>query len=357
MPSGQITQYYVRHFVAPDPSTVDALVLRVKRDDGIAVYVNGTEVTRDNLPSGTLTAGTYPTVKVTAADGVTWKQFTIPTSVLVNGDNTIAAEVHQDSRSDSRAVFDLELSGAVNSTGPVVTVSSPAPNGSLRQSPVALTGLCTSADGPVTITVGGATATVLTTPCVANGWTVSTALGDGAYTLTASQTDGNGVTGSTGAIPFTVDTAAPAVAITAPTGGVTLASGSPQITGTCSTGDGTVGVAVSGAASRALTRAVLERHVRGDAGHRAADRLVQRHRVADRHRRQHRDQRRGDLLGRRDRAGDDEQHRVDRQRLEGDRADGHAHTDRRGHRRGPHLLHDRRLHADGRVDARARRSR
>ncbi len=32
------------------------LTLRVKRDDGIAVYVNGTEVARDNLPAGTLTA-------------------------------------------------------------------------------------------------------------------------------------------------------------------------------------------------------------------------------------------------------------------------------------------------------------
>ena len=85
----------------PTRRRVDALVLRVKRDDGIAVYVNGTEVVRDNLPAGTLTAGTYPTVKVTAADGVAWKQFTIPTSVLVNGDNTIAAEVHQDSRSDT----------------------------------------------------------------------------------------------------------------------------------------------------------------------------------------------------------------------------------------------------------------
>ena len=228
-------------------------MLRVKRDDGIAVYVNGTEVVRDNLPTGTLTAGTYPTTKVTAADGVAWKQFTIPTSSLVNGDNTIAAEVHQDSRNDTRAVFDLTLSGTVNSSGPVVTISSPAPNGALRTSPVALTGLCTSADGNVTVTVGGAASTVLGAPCVANGWTASAPLADGAYTVAASQTDGSGVTGSTGAIPFTVDTVTPAVAVTAPTDGVTLASGSPQITGTCSTGDGTVSVAVSGAAARALT--------------------------------------------------------------------------------------------------------
>ena len=252
VPSGQITQYYVRHFVAPDPSTVDALVLRVKRDDGIAVYVNGTEVVRDNLPGGTLTAGTYPTVKVTAADGVAWKQFTIPTSALVAGDNTIAAEVHQDSRSDTRAVFDLTLAGTVNNSGPVVTVSSPAPGGALKSSPVTIKGLCTSADGNVAVTVGGGQALLLSTPCVSNGWTVTAALGDGAYTVTASQTDANNVTGSTGAIPFTVDTAAPTVAITAPTGGVALAAGTPAITGTCSTGDGSVSVSITGAASRAL---------------------------------------------------------------------------------------------------------
>ena len=120
----------------------------MKRDDGIAVYVNGTEVARDNLPTGTLTAGTYPTTKVTAADGVTWKQFTIPTSVLVPGDNTIAAEVHQDAHSDSRAVFDLSLAGTVNNSGPVVTVSSPTPGAALKTSPVTLKGICTSADGP-----------------------------------------------------------------------------------------------------------------------------------------------------------------------------------------------------------------
>ena len=137
----------------------------------------------------------------------------------------IAAEVHQDSRSDTRAVFDLTLAGTVNNSGPVVTVSSPAPGGALKTSTVTLKGLCTSADGPVAITVGGTQSQLLGSPCVSNGWTATATLGDGPYTVTASQTDANNVTGSTGAIPFTVDTVAPTVAITAPTGGIVLAAG------------------------------------------------------------------------------------------------------------------------------------
>ena len=109
MPTGTIAQYYVRHVNVANAATVGQLTLRVKRDDGIAVYLNGTEVLRDNLPAGTLTAATLASSTVTASDGVAWKTFTIPSSALVTGDNVIAAEVHQDSKTDSRAVFDLEL--------------------------------------------------------------------------------------------------------------------------------------------------------------------------------------------------------------------------------------------------------
>ena len=69
---------------------------------------------RNNLPAGTLTAATFSSTKVTAADGIAWYTFTIPGSALVAGDNVIAAEVHQDSKSDTRGVFDLELAATVS---------------------------------------------------------------------------------------------------------------------------------------------------------------------------------------------------------------------------------------------------
>ena len=38
------TQYYVRHFSVDDPSQYQQLLLRLVRDDGAAVYLNGIEV-------------------------------------------------------------------------------------------------------------------------------------------------------------------------------------------------------------------------------------------------------------------------------------------------------------------------
>ena len=72
VPTGTLTQYYVHHLNVTDPAAIPQLTLRLKRDDGAAVYINGLEVARSNLPAGTLTAGTYSSTRVTAADGTTW---------------------------------------------------------------------------------------------------------------------------------------------------------------------------------------------------------------------------------------------------------------------------------------------
>ena len=252
VPTGFLTSYYLRHFTVSNPASVSQLTLRVKRDDGIAVYVNGTEVVRDNLPAGTLTAGTYSSTKVTAADGIAWKTFTVPTAALVAGDNVIAAEVHQDAKSDTRGVFDLDLAATVSpSSVPVVTIASPTA-GALVTSPTTISGTCTAAAGTVTISLTGAQPGTLTTACDAGTWTASSPLGDGSYSATASQTDGSGTTGTSPATSFTVDSAAPVVTITTPAAGAILAS-APTFSGACSTGDGNVTVTITGAASANLS--------------------------------------------------------------------------------------------------------
>ncbi len=252
VPSGQVTQYFVRHVAAPAPGSVDSYALRVKRDDGIAVYVNGTEVLRDDLPAGTLTAGTYPTTKVTAADGVTWKDFTLPANAFAQGDNTIAVELHQDSRSDSRAVFDLDLRAVATSSAPIVTVTSPTANGWLRTNPAVITGLCTTSAGTVTATVTGAQNATLTSACVSNEWSVNAPLADGTYSVKASQSDATG-TGTSAATAFSVDTVAPVVTLTSPTPGTTSTVAGLTFAGQCTTGEGNVTVAITGTAPQTLT--------------------------------------------------------------------------------------------------------
>src|SRR5262245_400032 len=54
----RITYYFRRTFDVPNPAAFTALTLRVIRDDGIVVYLNGTEVMRSNLPTGSITSTT-----------------------------------------------------------------------------------------------------------------------------------------------------------------------------------------------------------------------------------------------------------------------------------------------------------
>src|SRR5947207_7509925 len=52
----QWTTYFRRSFFMPEPNLILNLTMRIMRDDGAVVYLNGSEVWRDpNLPSGLIT--------------------------------------------------------------------------------------------------------------------------------------------------------------------------------------------------------------------------------------------------------------------------------------------------------------
>ena len=103
-----ITSYFRHQFEVPDPEAHGSLTLMVLRDDGVAVYLNGTEVARSNL-----VAGAGPTTEADGAVGGPaeehYFEFSLPTSLLVAGTNTIAAEVHQSAPTSSDLGFDLQL--------------------------------------------------------------------------------------------------------------------------------------------------------------------------------------------------------------------------------------------------------
>src|SRR4051812_6405351 len=58
IPSAPVTDYFVKHVNVADVAAFNTLTVRLKRDDGAAVYINGVEVVRDNLPAGALSAST-----------------------------------------------------------------------------------------------------------------------------------------------------------------------------------------------------------------------------------------------------------------------------------------------------------
>ncbi|RYD53347.1 MAG: DUF839 domain-containing protein [Sphingobacteriales bacterium] len=91
------------------PTANQQILLRLKRDDGAVVYINGTEAYRVNMPSGTPLYSTYASVSVAGTDESTFFESILSSSALQLGVNTIAVEVHQDRANSSDLSFDLEL--------------------------------------------------------------------------------------------------------------------------------------------------------------------------------------------------------------------------------------------------------
>ena len=114
-----ITYYFRQQFVVPALTGMTNLYLEVQRDDGVALYLNGTNFYRDNLPSGTLTYSQLATN--CSDDGFTWQTATLPLTSLLPGTNIIAAEVHQSAITSSDIAFDLRLTLLGTLTGPAIT--------------------------------------------------------------------------------------------------------------------------------------------------------------------------------------------------------------------------------------------
>ncbi|MDA0989992.1 MAG: metallophosphoesterase family protein, partial [Verrucomicrobia bacterium] len=114
-----ITYYFRKLFLVADTNLYAALDVGLNRDDGAVVYLNGTELFRDNMPTGTIDAATWATQRVEFAEENLRVVFSdLPVDALISGINALAVEVHQSSNISSDLSFALDLTGI---TWPVLT--------------------------------------------------------------------------------------------------------------------------------------------------------------------------------------------------------------------------------------------
>jgi hypothetical protein len=106
-----LTQYFRRQFTLGAKADASNLILRLLRDDGAVVYLNGTEVFRSNIADGEVTFNTTAVYAVGGAEETQFFETPIDRSLLVDGVNRLAVEVHQASSGSSDLGFDLELVG------------------------------------------------------------------------------------------------------------------------------------------------------------------------------------------------------------------------------------------------------
>src|SRR5262245_47747002 len=106
-----ITTYFRRTFEVADSSLFQALKLRVVRDDGAVVYLNGVEVFRSNMPAGAIGFATNASSALGGGDEFIADETNLSPAVLRNGLNVLAVEVHQSGGTSSDLGFDLALDG------------------------------------------------------------------------------------------------------------------------------------------------------------------------------------------------------------------------------------------------------
>lgn len=102
-----ITYYFETEFeITPEQSdSLHAITLTHRIDDGAVFYLNGTEVLRDNMNGGPVTAAT---LAASSGDFTIEGPLQIPTASLQVGTNRISVEVHQGTNGSSDLVFGLE---------------------------------------------------------------------------------------------------------------------------------------------------------------------------------------------------------------------------------------------------------
>jgi hypothetical protein len=187
-----ITFYFRHTFTVANPSSITSLVARVVRDDGIILYLNGTEILRNNLTNAVVD---FQTLAADAVEDEPLLATNVPPTLLVAGVNVLAAEVHQQSITSSDVSFDLQLIANSGNRAPVVSLTAPT-NGATFISPadVNLAATAYDPDGAIANVQFFANGTLIGTPdmTVSYGRT-ATGLTTGPYTLTAVATDNTGL--------------------------------------------------------------------------------------------------------------------------------------------------------------------
>ncbi|MEL7160368.1 MAG: alkaline phosphatase PhoX, partial [Bacteroidota bacterium] len=117
-PADKYITTYLRHtFEVADAAQYDSLLFDLLRDDGAIVYLNGTEVFRQNMPDGEVTYAILASGAVGGSGEDLYFREKVA-NLLVDGRNVIAVELHQASPTSSDLSFDLLLNATFPPLGP-----------------------------------------------------------------------------------------------------------------------------------------------------------------------------------------------------------------------------------------------
>lgn len=139
--SKYITTWFRSTFAVDNPGDFINATVGLIRDDGAVVYLNGKEIFRSNMPTGTVTPSTRASATVGAADESAIYEYDLDAKKLLPGSNVFAVELHQSAADSSDLSFSMRLIGQLRPSQLAPTLSFKAVEGGLRISwPVTASG-------------------------------------------------------------------------------------------------------------------------------------------------------------------------------------------------------------------------
>lgn len=103
------TTYFRYAFDVAEADLVAALSLAMVSDDGGVVYLNGEEVFRNNMPSGSISSTTFASQAIGGADESFFERKAVFPALLREGTNVMAVEIHQANFTSSDISFDFTM--------------------------------------------------------------------------------------------------------------------------------------------------------------------------------------------------------------------------------------------------------
>jgi len=103
-----ITDWFRQVINVPSVSSYYSVAMDALFDDGAVVYVNGNQVWSYNMPS-TFNYTTWSTATISGSAETTQVHQVIPMTYWVNGNNTIAVEMHQRGPTSSDVTLDMQF--------------------------------------------------------------------------------------------------------------------------------------------------------------------------------------------------------------------------------------------------------
>ena len=185
-----VTTYFRRTFALSDRRSFTNLTIRLLRDDGGVVYLNGQEIFRSNMPLGLINYLTPAASAVTGSSENRFYQGGAYAGYLLTGQNVVAVELHQNDAEDCS--FDLELIGNLPLTPPMVSITNFTDGALVDPGTITIVADASDADGSIFVVEFFANGNYLGTSATEPYSFVWPQVPPGRYALQAKATDNSG---------------------------------------------------------------------------------------------------------------------------------------------------------------------